>query len=172
MHIEDNTEVPHAEFVIGMQCRTIGCQFMGEPFALLTIPQKKIFAVFVILYKIAPFVLIPAWAYYKHNWWILLGIAASQFGIFLAARATVQGAKSASGGFLPFVFIGLWIVEGIRSTETFYSLCALWSWALFLIAEDFQRDWATKNLVTSSTVFDDAMASRKIVITRNEKPMA
>jgi hypothetical protein len=167
---EANKNISHEEFVAGVRDRTIGfkCPF-GEPFQLLTTPQKKIFAIFVILYKFAPFVLVPIWAYYERNWWILFGIAASQFGIFLAARAAVRGAKSASGGFLPFVFIGSWIVTGIRSIETFYSLCALWSWALFLIAEDFQRGCATKNLVASSTVFDDAIASQKIMIVRRDE---
>jgi FtsH-binding integral membrane protein len=142
--------------------------FFGEPFQLLTIPQKKIFALFVIFYKFAPFVLVPIWAYHERNWWILFGIAASQFGIFLAARAAVRGAKSASGGFLPFVFIGLWIATGIRSIETFYSLWALWSWALFLIAEDYQRHCATQNLVASSAVFDDAVTNQKVMIVRRD----
>jgi hypothetical protein len=80
----------------------------------------------------------------------------------------VRGWKSASGGFLPFIFVGLGIVEGIRSVDTFYSLCALWSWALFLIAEDYQRRCATQNLITSSALFDDAVANQKVMIVRRD----
>ena len=168
MDTENNTAVPHDEFIVGFERGTIGFHFIGEPSELLAVPQKKKFAVFVILHTLAPFILIPLWAYHERNWWLLSGIAASLFGIFFATRAAVQGPKSASGGFLPFVFIGLWITTGIRSSETFYSLCALWSWALFLIAEDFQRRCATQNLITSSTVFDEAIANQKIVVIRNE----
>jgi hypothetical protein len=167
---ERNKGISHEEFVAGVQNRTAGFKcFFGEPFQLLTIFQKKVFAIFVILYKLAPFILVPIWAYHERNWWILLGIAASQFGLFLGARAAVQGAKSISGGFLPFVFIGLWITTGFRSVETFYSLCALWSWALFLIAEDYQNDCARQNLVASSALFDDAIANQKIMVVRRDE---
>jgi hypothetical protein len=166
---ERNKNISHEEFVAGVGNGTMGFKcFFGEPFQLLTIPQKKIFAIFVILYKFAPFILVPIWAYHERNWWILFGIPASQFGIFLAARAAVQGAKSSSGGFLSFLFIGLWLATGFRSIETFYSLCALWSWALFLIADSYQDDCARQNLVASSTVVDDAVANQKIMIVRRD----
>ncbi|MCX7007253.1 MAG: hypothetical protein NTY53_08390 [Kiritimatiellaeota bacterium] len=162
-----NKEITHEEFVEGLQNGTMAftCSF-GEPFQFLSIPQKKVFSIFVILHKFAPIVLVPIWAFYEHNWWILLGIVASQLGLFLAARATVEGAKSASGGFLPFLFVGLWIWTGFHSTETICSLCALWSWALFLIADQYQSLFAERNLINNPELFYDAATSGKIMIVR------
>ena len=77
MDTENNTAVPHDEFIVGFERGTIGFHFIGEPSELLAVPQKKKFAVFVILHTLVPFILIPLWAYHERNWWLKL----SQMGM-------------------------------------------------------------------------------------------
>jgi hypothetical protein len=60
-HIADaNAGITHAEFSAGAQNGIIGFKCMaGEPQQFLTGARKLIFSVFMLLYTIAPLVLIP-----------------------------------------------------------------------------------------------------------------
>jgi hypothetical protein len=48
--------------------------------------RKAIFNIFVLLYMLAPLILIPIWAYRERNAWLLVGIAVSYIASFSAAR--------------------------------------------------------------------------------------
>jgi hypothetical protein len=67
-------------------------------------------------------------------------------------------------GFLPLLLIALWFFEGFRSRDTFYVLCATWSWALYLMADAAQRHWAEENLITSRETYERAVAADKVVV--------
>jgi len=158
----------HEQFVAGMRQQTTACHFLGEPFQFLTPAQKKKFAVFVVLYAVAPIVLVPLWAYHERNWWLLVGVIAAFVGLFLGSRASTQGGKATSGGFLPILLIVLWFTEGFRGRDTFYTLCATWSWALYLMADAAQRHWAEENLVASKDTYERAVADKRVVIIPKE----
>lgn len=132
----------HATFAAGIRQQTTKCHFVDEPFQFLSTAQKKKFAVFVILYLVTPLIFVPIWAYYQRSWWLLLGIAASLFGVFLGSRASSQDVRATSGGFLPFLLIGLWYFEGFGSRDMFYALSATWGWAWYFMADEAQQNWA------------------------------
>ena len=65
---EANEGITHAEFVAGAQSGTIGFKCMvGEPHQFIAGARKAIFSFFVLLYTVAPLILIPIWAYHERN---------------------------------------------------------------------------------------------------------
>ena len=48
--------------------------------------QCDVSTLLTMLYKIAPLLLVPLWAYHKGNWWLLTGIAVSFAGSVLAGQ--------------------------------------------------------------------------------------
>ena len=140
------------------------CHFTRDPSQLLTVRQKKLFMVYVLLYVGGPFIFVPLWAHHEGNWQLLIGILASLFGVFLGARAAGQGAGATSGGFLPFVLAGTWDFEGLHGRDTFYIICATGSWAIYLMADAAQRHWAEGNLLASAELYDAAVAGESVIV--------
>lgn len=84
---EANENITHAEFVTGMQNKTIGFKVMyGEPYQFVIGVRKTIFSIIVAFYTVAPLIIIPLWAYYESNWWLLIGIIISYTASFSAAK--------------------------------------------------------------------------------------
>jgi hypothetical protein len=165
---ETNKGITHAEFVAGAQSRTIGFQCMvGEPYQLIRGGRRTFFMIFVLLYMAAPVVLIPLWAWHKHDWWLLLGIVASALGTGVATRFIhKQDKQYFIGAFLVMASIVFWLTFGILSRYTFFALSALWGLMLFMIADEAEREYAMQSLVEDSSLFERAIAQGKILIVR------
>jgi hypothetical protein len=151
-------------FVAGIRHNLIRCIWVGNPQLFLTREQKLSFALFFLLYTFLPLIAVPVWAIVGRNWWRLLGIPAAYFGVFLGARAAARGQKAANGGFLPFVFIGLWWTEGLKSNETICALCATWGWALYLIADAAQGIWAEQTILSDPSLYERAVSEGHILV--------
>jgi hypothetical protein len=162
---EANEGVSHADFVAGVQSRVLGFKCMrGEPSSLLSGARKVMFHFLVLLYTVAPLFVVPAWAFYERDWWLLLGIPVS----YAATYSATRGAK------IIFLFllvcIGIWIRSGfsIHQYVTFFFFCALWGYILFQMAESAQNEYAMQSLVESSDLFARALAEKKIMIVRKQ----
>jgi hypothetical protein len=125
-----NAGVTHAEFVSGLKAGTIGfkCLF-GEPFQLLIGARATMFTILVIMYKFAPFVLVPIWAYHERNWWLLFGILVSRLATraapwFLSGFEGVSfwsGKRYSFGALLVVLVIIFWISGGLHNYLTFFA---------------------------------------------------
>ena len=158
-----NEGVTHKEFAAGVQSGTIGFKCMiGEPRQFLRGARKAIFSVFVLLYTIAPPILISLWAYREWNGWLLLGIPIS----YIASYSAAAGSK------LVFLFlalcIGVWLKLGFSFHQyvTFFFFCALWGYLFFHLAESTQNEYALQSLIERSDIFDQAVAEHRIMIIR------
>jgi hypothetical protein len=70
-----NVGITHDEFVTGIQNRTMGFKVIqGDSCQLIKGFDKVFFNVLVMLYTIAPLLIIPFWAYHEQHWWLLIGI--------------------------------------------------------------------------------------------------
>ena len=115
-----------------------------------------------MLYLAAPLILIPLWAYHEGNWLLLVGVAISE-------GATLVTARMATGSFGPLIGIVCaisWFVHGIHNYWTFFPLCGLWGFTLFLMAENVQQEYAMQSLIESPELFYEAIAQNKIMIVR------
>ncbi len=170
--IEKNKGITHVDFVVGMRNRVIGFSCLGQPSHLLTGARKAIFNLLALLYQIGPLVLVPLWAYYESNWWLLVGIAVSWVATARTARSASVVLKGKTvGGFLGFLCLVLWISLGIHNCFTFFSLCAVWGCLLFQMAEAAEQEYATQCLLENPELFDWAMARGMIMIARRwDKP--
>jgi hypothetical protein len=158
-----NEGVTHQEFAAGAQSGTIGFKCMiGEPQQFLRGARKAIFNIFVILYTIAPLILISLWAYRERNGWLLLGIPIS----YAASYSAAAGSK------LIFLFlalcIGVWLKLGFSFHQyiTFFFFCALWGYLFFQLAESTQNEYALQSLIERADIFDQAIAEHRIMIIR------
>jgi hypothetical protein len=107
-----------------------------------------LFKVNVLLYTVAPVVLIPCWAYYEDNWWLLFGIPVSYMGSLSAAfRAKLVILFS-------LLCVGVWLGVGfsIHQYITFFFFCAWWGaiffrWAneLLQMAEETRKKTANQS---------------------------
>jgi hypothetical protein len=101
-----------------------------------------------MLYSVAPFILIPIWAYIEHNWWLLIGIIISLSATKSAAgKIYIKQTQNAIGGLLLFSCILLWFFLGIHNYYTFFSLCALWGFMFFCIADNVESEYLTQLLL-------------------------
>src|SRR5438552_2814529 len=83
---EANEGITHAEFAAGARNGQIGFKCMvGEPQQFITGARKAIFNIFVLLYMLAPLILVPIWAYHERNAWLLIGIPVSYLASYSAA---------------------------------------------------------------------------------------
>jgi hypothetical protein len=160
---EANKGITHAEFVTGMQNKTIGFKcLLGEPCQLIRGTKKTIFNILVLFYMAAPLIIIPLWSYHVGNWWLLVGIVISYAASFSAAN----------GSKIIFLFAcfcaGFWILSGFSIYQyiTFYFFCALWGYTLFRMAESAQTEYAIQSLIESPELFNEAIAQNKIMIVR------
>ena len=84
---------PSENGTIGFKC------LVGEPNQFLTGTRKAIFKIFVLLYTVAPLILVPIWAYREHNAWLLAGIPVSYIASYSAATNSNYGAIVYAHGF-------------------------------------------------------------------------
>lgn len=168
MIAENNKNITHDDFVIGMENKTIGYKVMvGEPSQMLTGYRKFIFNILVMLYLAAPFVLIPLWAYFESNWWLLTGIVISFIATRVASRLIYNEQKQNSiGGFLLLACIVSWLVLGIHNYYTFFILCALWGFMFFMIAENAEKEYLMQLLLENPDLFNNAIDHHRIMIVR------
>src|SRR3974377_2260362 len=96
-----NKNITHADFVAGVQNRTMGfkCMF-GEPYQFIRGARRTIFGILVLLYMIAPAIFVSLWAWHEHSWWLLLGIAVSAIGTRIAGPLIYNQGKQYSVGAL------------------------------------------------------------------------
>ena len=138
----------------------------GEPIALVkSIGLKALFGVYVMLYLVAPIVIIPIWAYHEGNWWLLFGIIVA----CVIAPQLAQRKGHLFGGLLLLTSALFWYLMGIHSYYTFYSVCALWSYMFFQIADNSQAAFAMRSLVESPDIFAEAIAERRIRVIRKRE---
>lgn len=161
--IDVTNNITHAEFVTGVQNKTVGFKcLLGEPSQLIRGARKAMFNILAMLYMAAPLIIIPLWAYHVGNWWLLVGIAVSYAASFSAANRSK----------IIFLFaclcVGFWIRSGFSVYQyiTFYFFCALWGYTLFQMAEEAQTKYAMQSLIENPELFSEAIAQNKIMIVR------
>jgi len=160
-----NEGITHPEFAAGVQSGKIGFKcMMGEPHQFITGARKAIFNLFVLLYMLAPLILIPIWAYHERNAWLLIGIPVS----YIASYSAAAHSK------LIFLFLmlclGVWFGAGFSFHKyiTFFFFCALFGYMCFEWAESTQNDYALQSLIEHPDIFDRAIAEHRIMIVRKE----
>jgi hypothetical protein len=158
INITDN--ITHSEFVDGMKKKRLAYTSVGEPNQFLAFPEKLLFEILCLSYTVFPIILISIWAYLNRSWWSLIGIPISYLGAFSGAS------KSKLIYFFLCICIWNWLTHGfdIHQFCTFYFFCALWGYALFNVAEGFQRNAATAALLRNSDLFSDAIANKRIMV--------
>lgn len=165
---EANKGITHADFVTGMQNKTIGFKCMlGEPYQFVKGIRKAIFNILVLLYTAGPLIIIPLWAYHESNWWLLFGIVISWVSSGITAKSMAQKGKTV-GGILLFLCVVFWVFKGVHNYFTFFSLSLLWGCMLFQMAEEAQREYAAQSLIESPELFNAAIAHNKIMIIRRD----
>ena len=167
---EANKDITHADFVVGVQNRTMGFKCMlGEPYQFIGGAHRKILSILVLLYLIAPAIFVSLWAWHEHSWWLLAGIAVSAIGTRIAARLIYSRDRQYSIGTLLLVAsVVSWLCFGVHSYYTFFALCALWGLMLFMMADNAEREYAMQSLIEHLGVFEDAIARNRIMITRKD----
>ena len=162
---ETNEGITHAEFAAGAQRGTIGFKcIVGEPHQFITGARKAIFNVFVLLYMLAPLILVPTWAYHERNAWLLAGIPAS----YIASYSAAAHSK------LIFLFlmlcIGVWLKAGFSFHQyiTFFFFCSLWGYLFFQLAESTQNEYALQSLIERPEIFNRAIAEHRIMVVRKQ----
>ena len=160
-----NAGITHTAFAAGAQNGTMGFYcFVGKPKQFITGVRKAIFNIFVFLYKLAPLILIPIWAYHERNAWLLIGIPVSYIASYSAAKHSK----------LIFLFlmvcIGVWVGVGFSFHQyiTFFFFCAAWGYLFFELAESTQNEYALQSLIEHPDIFNRAIAARRIAILRKE----
>jgi hypothetical protein len=162
---EANMNVSHADFVAGVRNGSMGFQCMGfEPNLLVRGVRRTILNVLVLSYAVLPIVVVPVWAWYYRDWWLLLGVPAAYAGSFSATWRSK----------LIYVFfclcVGVWLRNGFSTHQfiTFFFFWSLWGYMLFLIAEHAQEQFSIQSLVENPDLFQRAVAHNKIKIVRRD----
>jgi len=127
--------------------------------------RKAIFNIFVLLYMLAPLILIPIWACRERNAWLLVGIAVSYIASYSAA------ARSKLVFLFLLLCIGVWLKAGFSFHQyiTFFFFCALCGYLFFQLAESTQNEYALQSLIERPDIFNRAMAEHRIMIVRKRK---
>ena len=165
---KSNENITHSDFVAGMENKTIGYKVMfGKPSQMLTGARKTIFHIIVMFYLVVPFILIPIWAYIEHNWWLLIGIIVSLIATIMAATQIYFPQKQTSiGGYIGFICMLCWIFLGIHNYYTFFSLCALWGFMFYCIADNVESEYLTQLLLDDPDFYYNAIDQHRIMIVR------
>lgn len=170
--IDITDSINHEDFVVGFRSNKMGIKILkGVEYTLLSGWRKTIFNILVILYMVAPIIIVPLWAYHQSDWWLLLGIAFSYTFTFFAIYTTAtipirfRWLKNIIIFFTLFS-IGYWFKNSfhIQDYLTFFYFCSLWGSALFQMAESTQKHYAKQALVKNSDLFYTAIAEEKITI--------
>jgi hypothetical protein len=116
---EANEGITHAEFAAGAQGGTIGFKCMvGAPQQFITSRVlKAIFGIFVLLYSLAPLILVPIWAYHERNAWLLVGIPVS----YIASYSAAVNSKLVFLFLMLCVGVWLWTASVFISTSPSFS---------------------------------------------------
>lgn len=160
----DVTEtISHEEFVTGLQDGTVGfAPRGGEAVRLASGGGRVLFTICLLLYLVAPVLVIPVWAYHERNWWLLLGIVVAS----LIAPQLAQRRGSSIGGLLLLASLIFIFTKGLHNYFTFFSLCALWSYFFFRLAEAVQIESAKQTLIDSPESFQREIAAGGLYIWR------
>lgn len=169
---EDITDnITHEDFVVGVQTKKMGIKSLkGEPNTLLYGSRKTIFNIYVMLYMIAPPILVFIWIHYMNDWWLLTGIIVSYAFTFFATFSKTKLPFYKWLGKLIIFFslfsIGYWFKNGfhIHDYLTFLYVCAFWGNFWFHVAESSQNDFALETLIENKELFYSAIAEERIMI--------
>jgi hypothetical protein len=161
--IDVTQTISHEEFVKGLQDGTVGfAPRGGEAVRLASGSGRVFFTICLLLYLVAPVLVIPVWAYHERNWWLLLGIVVAS----LIAPQLAQRKGSSIGGLLLLASIIFFFTKGVHNYFTFFPLCALWSYIFFQLAEAVQGESARKTLIGSPECFRHEVAAGGLYIWR------
>ena len=161
--------ISHEEFVTGVQNKTLGFKVIrGEPITLVKGVRKLVFNILVCLYLVGPLLIIPLWAYRESNWWLLIGIAIAS----LISPQLAQRKGHTIGAWLLLACLALWFREGVHNSWTFFSLCAVWGYTLFQMADNAQAEYAMQSLIVDPELFSKAIAEKRILVVRRRDPQA
>ena len=156
--------ITHEPFVRGLQDGTVSFATKGgEPVRLASRAGRVFFRVCFLFYLVAPVLVIPVWAYHEQNWWLLLGIVVAS----LIAPQLAQRKGSSIGGLLLLASLIFFFTKGVHNYFTFFSLCALWSYFFFQLAEAVQIQSAEHTLINSPERFQREIAANGLYIWRN-----
>jgi hypothetical protein len=155
--------ITHEEFVRGLQDGTVSfATKSGEPVRLASRAGRIFFKVCFLFYFVAPVFVIPVWAYHERNWWLLLGIVVAS----LIAPQLAQRKGSSIGGFFLLASLIFFFTKGVHNYFTFFSLCTLWSYFFFQLAEGVQIESAKQTLIHSPERFQQEIAANGLYIWR------
>jgi hypothetical protein len=161
--VDVTDSITHEEFVSGVQNQTIGFKVLrGEPITLVRGARKSIFNCLVVLYLVAPLVMVPLWAYHEGNWWLLPGVVIAS----LISPQLAQRKGHSIGALFLLACLIFWLSKGIHNYYTFFSLCALWGYVFFQMADSAQAEYAMQSLVEDSGLFSRAIAEKRISVCR------
>jgi hypothetical protein len=156
--------IDHKEFVDGLKSNKLFYTFVGEPASILIKRQRATFNVLVVMYIVAPLVLVPFFCYHFNNWWLLFGIPFSYVG-------SVSGAwKIHIPAYLMLYFIGEAIAGHwhFKDYDDFFYICLLWGYLWFRYANEYQRIQAHASLLNHDQVYYDAVKSKKLIVLKVE----
>ncbi|HEY2857004.1 MAG TPA: hypothetical protein VGJ21_01145 [Terracidiphilus sp.] len=152
--------VTHEEFVAGVANKAIGFKVtQGEPITLVRGARKTIFNIVAALYLVVPLLIVPFWAYHESNWWLLVGIP-------VASLIAPQLRSISFGGLFVLACIVSWAIRGVHSYFTFFSLCLLWGYMFFHVAENAQNEYAMQSLLENPDLFNTAVVNKRILVVR------
>lgn len=97
--------------------------------------MKLIFGFFALLYMLFPLIVIPIFAYFEGNWYLLFGILFSYFASYTAVSGQL---KSFIYLFL-LLCIGSWLKTGFSFYQyiTFFFFCSLGGFLFAAIADAY-----------------------------------
>ncbi len=165
-----NEGVTHKDFVVGLNSGKMGFKVMfGEPSKLLYGSRKAMFNIYVILYMVAPVIIIPILAYKANDWWLLFGIAFNYLFTHFATWANnkYSGKWKSNMIYYFLVFcIAYWIKTGFSFYDyvTFFFFCSLWGTFFFKVADKAQFDYALQLLKENPKLFTLAIEQNQIMI--------
>ncbi|MCX6243482.1 MAG: hypothetical protein NTU98_02160 [Bacteroidetes bacterium] len=163
-----NHGITHEEFIKGLQNNTLDFRMaFQEPRVLLSSKRKIYFSIYCMIYQIVPLLLLPLLSLLEKNWWLLLGIGFSYFGSLFSAKFVSQSKKQNSiGGLLLLIFVIFWITLGFSNYFTIFTLCFLFGFIFFHIADEIEKYYAVKSLQEDKNLFNKAIEQNIIIIER------
>lgn len=161
--VDVTASITHAEFVAGMQNQTVNFAVtVGDPIRLVSGTGRAFFMVFLMLYLVAPILVISFWAYHERNWWLLLGIIVA----CLIAPQLAQRRGSSIGGLLLIASLIALFIKGVHNCFTFFFLCAFWSYLFFQLTEAVRIVCARQTLIDSPERFSQEVAAKGVYVWR------
>jgi hypothetical protein len=161
--VDVTDSITHEEFVTGVRNKTVGFKVLrGEPITLVRGARKTMFNCLVVLYLVAPLIIVPLWAYHERDWWLLAGVGIAS----LISPQLAQRKGHSIGALFLLACLIFWLSKGIHNYYTFFSLCALWGYIFFQMADSAQTEYAMQSLIEDSGLFSRAIAEQRISVCR------